>query len=88
MVGCNQAPAAAQPEVRVARTERAVAGIAWATEAYRQAPAVPPEAEVAPSAGYRVEREEKARERAVREALPAWELPAPEVVVDAAGNQP
>jgi len=87
VVGSKRAPAAAQPGVRAARTERAVAGIAWATEAYRQAPAVAPEAEKAPSAGHRVERDEKARERAVREALPAWELPA-EAVVDAGGSQP
>ena len=58
------------------------AGIAWATEAYRQARGVAPGAEATPLAELPVEQAERAREQAVREGPPAWEVREAAVVVD------
>jgi hypothetical protein len=86
VVDSNLAPATVEREVQAAQTEEVAAEIAWATEAYHQAPAVAPRVEAALLAGLRVEEGEEARERAVREVPPAWE--AREEVEDGGGNQP
>ena len=58
------------------------AGIAWATEVYRQARGVAPGAEATPLAELPLEQAERAREQAVREGPPAWEVREAAVVVD------
>ena len=85
--GSKLAPATEQRGVRTEQTEQVAAGIAWATEVYRQALGVAPGAEATPLAELPVEQAERAREQAVREAPPAWEVREAVVVDGGADSQ-
>lgn len=73
--GSSLAPATGEQGVQAGQTERVeAAGIAWETEASRQAPA--PRAGEAHLAELLAEEAKALRERAVRGAPPAWAVRA------------